>query len=156
MSKKVCASMQPCCLTLANFKKFRDIHIIFKSSPHIFIKGFNKALNLSGHTIMEIILNKPSLLIRSNAYVRSMKEIYNGIFCSLHFSCSWRTEKSYQLLIILNEVHTVIPDIHNLQVVVVEWVLHVQRCYPQYLREKYLCSYCSKLTLLCFYTEWLF
>ena len=98
--------MQPCCLTLANFKKFRDIHIIFKSSPHIFIKGFNKALNLSGHTIMEIILNKPSLLIRSNAYVRSMKEIYNGIFCSLYFCPADRLKNLTRAKSALNFVYT--------------------------------------------------
>ena len=62
-------------------------------------------------------------------------------------------KKSYQLLIGLNENHNLIPDIHVLQVVVVE---RVQRSYPQYLKGKYLYSYCSQFVLLCFYTEWLF
>ena len=41
-------------------------------------------------------------------------------------------KKAYQLLIGLKEIHTVIPDIHVLQVIVVERVLHVQISYPQY------------------------
>ena len=56
-----------------------------------------------------------------------MNEIYNGIFCSLHFPAADRLKKSFQLLICMNETHTVIPDMHVLQVVVVERVLHVQR-----------------------------
>ena len=58
-------------------------------------------------------------------------------------------KKSRQLLIGLNEIHTVIPEVvvvkHVLQVVVVERVLHLQRFYPQY--------YCSQFVLLCSYTE---
>ena len=34
----------------------------------------------------------PSLLTRSNALMRSMKAMYNGICCSLHVSCSCRRE----------------------------------------------------------------
>merc|ERR1712096_161117 len=46
-----------------------------------------------GHPIFNNIANSPSLLTRSKALVRSMKAIYKGTFCSLHFSCSCRTEK---------------------------------------------------------------
>ena len=64
-----------------------------------------------------------------------MNEIYNGIFWFLHFPAADGLKKSYQLLIGLNETHTMIPVIDVLQVVAVERVLHVQRFYPQYLEE---------------------
>ena len=38
-------------------------------------------------------LNRPSLLIKSNALVGSMKAMNMGICCSLHFSWIWRKEK---------------------------------------------------------------
>ena len=52
-------------------------------------------------------------------------------------------KKTYKLVIGLNDMYTVILDIHVLQVTVVERVVHVQRSYQQYLREKYLSSYCN-------------
>ena len=51
--------------------------------------------SLGGQPIFVRTLNlkRPSLLIRSNALVRSMKAMYKGICCSLHFSCNCRREK---------------------------------------------------------------
>ena len=77
----------------------------------------------------------------------SLTSIYNVIFCSLHFPATDGLKKSYQLLIGQNEIHTVIPDIHVLQVVV-ERVLHVQRSYSQLLRGKQIFSYCSPFFLI--------
>ena len=51
-----------------------------------------------------------------------MNEMYNGIFSSHIFPAAEELKKPYQLLIGLNEIHTMIPDIHILQVVVVEQV----------------------------------
>ena len=45
------------------------------------------------HPIFNNIANSPSLVTRSKALVRSMKAIYKGTFCSLHFSCSCRTQQ---------------------------------------------------------------
>ena len=50
--------------------------------------------SLGGQPTVGRILNRPSLLTRSNAFVRLMKATYKGICCSLHFSCSCRREKS--------------------------------------------------------------
>ena len=36
-----------------------------------------------------------SLLTRSKTFVRSIKAMYNGICCSRHFSCSWRTGENH-------------------------------------------------------------
>ena len=49
--------------------------------------------NFGGQLILLRTLNRPSIFIRTKAFVRSMNEIYYGIFYSLHFSCSWRTEQ---------------------------------------------------------------
>ena len=47
--------------------------------------------SLSGHLIVGRILDRPSLLTRSKAFVRSMKATKSFCRCSLHFSCScWR------------------------------------------------------------------
>ena len=89
-------------------------------SGYIFMKNLTRLLIIVGHPILVLILNKPLLLTGSNAFVRSMHEMYNGIFWSLHFSCCWRTEKSYQLMVDLNKIHTVIPEIIFLQVIKVK------------------------------------
>ena len=49
--------------------------------------------SLGGQPIFGGTLNRPSLLTRSNALVRSMKAMYKGIWCSLHLSCNCRREK---------------------------------------------------------------
>ena len=49
-------------------------------------------ISLAGQNTLSRILSRPSLLTRSKAYVRSVKAIYNDIFCSLHFSCSCFSE----------------------------------------------------------------
>ena len=48
--------------------------------------------NLVGQPIFCRRLKSPLLLIRSKAFVRSMKEMYSGCRFSLHFSHSWRSE----------------------------------------------------------------
>ena len=49
--------------------------------------------SFGGHPILCNSWNRPFLLTRSNAFVRSIKAMYKGMFCSLHFSCSCLTEK---------------------------------------------------------------
>ena len=48
--------------------------------------------SLGGQPIFCRSLKSPLLLTRSKAIVRSMKAMYSVCCCSLHFSCSWRTE----------------------------------------------------------------
>ena len=48
--------------------------------------------SLGGQPIFGRTLKRLSLLTRSNALVRSMKAMYNGICCSPHFSCNCRRE----------------------------------------------------------------
>ena len=54
--------------------------------------------NFGGQPIFGRIWKRSSLLTRSNAFVRSMKAIYRGICCSLHFSWSWRREKTMSIV----------------------------------------------------------
>ena len=54
--------------------------------------------SLGGQPIFGRIFNMPSLLTRSNAFVRSTKAMYKGICCSLHFSCSCRREKTMYIV----------------------------------------------------------
>ena len=49
--------------------------------------------NLVGHPSLDRITQMASLLTASRAFVRSMKTATGSIFCSMHFSCTWRTEK---------------------------------------------------------------
>ena len=54
--------------------------------------------SLGGQPIFGRTLKMTSLLIRSNALVRSMKAMYKGICCSLNFSCSCRGEKTMSIV----------------------------------------------------------
>ena len=48
--------------------------------------------SFSGHSIFSRSLNRPLLLTRSKALIRSMKAMGSGTCCSRHFFCSWRKE----------------------------------------------------------------
>ena len=56
-------------------------------------KDFTILKRLGGQPIFSNIAHSHSLLTRSKALVRSMKSIYKGTFCSLHFSYGCRTKK---------------------------------------------------------------
>ena len=60
---------------------------------HVCVAGFDHALQFWWR-----IWKRPSLLTRSNAFVRSLKAIYRGICCSLHFSWSSRREKTMSIV----------------------------------------------------------
>ena len=49
--------------------------------------------SLEGHPILCRSVNRPFLLIRSKALVRSIKAIHSGFLYSRHFSCSCLSEK---------------------------------------------------------------
>ena len=70
-----------------NLKKVRYIPFVLFSNQHTVMKELNKFFG--GHPILVRILNKPTLLIRSNAFVSSVNEIYNSLFCSQLFFFSW-------------------------------------------------------------------
>ena len=48
--------------------------------------------SFGGQPIFRRIFNRPSLLTKSKALVRSLKATYRGMFCSLNYSCSWQRE----------------------------------------------------------------
>ena len=54
--------------------------------------------SVGGHPIFFKVLNNPSLLTKSKALVRSMKAMYSGSHCSLHFSCSCLREKTMSIV----------------------------------------------------------
>ena len=87
-----------------------------------------KLSNSGGYSILVRILMELFLLTRSKAFVRSMNELYNDMFCSLHFPADDGLENSYQILIGLNELSTVIADIHVVQVVVVDLIPYIVKC----------------------------
>ena len=49
--------------------------------------------NLVGYPSLDRITQRASVLTVSKAFVRSMKTATRSIFCSMYFSCTWRTEK---------------------------------------------------------------
>ena len=53
--------------------------------------------SVGGHPIFFRIVNNLSLLTKSKALVRSMKAMYSGLCCSLHFSCSCLREKTMSI-----------------------------------------------------------
>ena len=61
--------------------------------------------NFSGNPTLIRIMNKPSLLTRSNAFLRSMEEIYKFLLFSMHFSCIRETEKNIMSIIDLPELN---------------------------------------------------
>ena len=54
--------------------------------------------SLGGQPIFGRTLKRPCLLTRSNALVRSIKDMYNGICCSMHFYCNCRREKTMSIV----------------------------------------------------------
>ena len=80
-----------------------------------------RLFNFGGHPILVRLLNKPFLLTRSNDFLRSMKHTME-YFALCIFPAADRLKKSYQMLIGLNEIYTVFPDIRILQAVIVERV----------------------------------
>ena len=75
-------------------------------------------------------------------------------FCSLHFSCSWRTEKISLQLTSLSEIHTGIPGISSLRV----FPVYVGQCgriaCQQCWVERYHDSCCSRVGPPCSWTAW--
>ena len=112
ISKSVRESTQRCLSPLRISKKSPKIFIVLYNNLRVVMELLNKLFNFVGHPILIRILNKLSLLTRSNAFVRLMKEIYNGIFCSLHFPAPCGLKKLSQLLIYLNEIYSGFPGIH--------------------------------------------
>ena len=53
---------------------------------------------VGGHPTFFRILNTLSLLTKSKALVRSMKAMYSGLGCSLHFSCSCLRERTMSIV----------------------------------------------------------
>ena len=67
--------------------------------PFMFVwKDSMMLCDFGGQSIFGKIWKRPSLLTRSNAFVGSMKAIYRGICCFLHFSCSWRRQKTMSIV----------------------------------------------------------
>ena len=77
----------------ANFKWLRGSAIELYCSPRVSVETL-MLCSLGEQPISGKTLKRPSLLIRSNDLVRSLKAMYMGICCSLHFSCNCRTEKT--------------------------------------------------------------
>ena len=55
--------------------------------------------NLVGHLSLDRITQRASPLTVSKAFVKSMKTATRSIFCSMHFSCTRRTEKIMSVLL---------------------------------------------------------
>ena len=70
--------------------------------------------NFGGQPIFGRIQKRPSRLTRSNALVKSMKGVYKGICSSLHFSRSWRREKTMSIVDLQLGSRTAIQDKHVL------------------------------------------
>ena len=54
---------------------------------------------LDGQSIFKYIAKTPSPLIRSKAFVKSMKAIYISLLCSLHF---FRICRTYKVMIMVD------------------------------------------------------
>ena len=77
----------------ADFECLREAAIDLHCSLRVSMESLDHALQFGWATDLWRTLKRPSLLTRSNALVRSMKAMYKGICCSLHFSCNCRREK---------------------------------------------------------------
>ena len=94
IQKSVVARTHPCLKPLQMSKGLEELPLNC-TVPFMFVwKDSIMLCNFGGQPIFGRIWKRPSLLTRSNAFVRSMKAIYRGICCSLHFSWSWRREKT--------------------------------------------------------------
>ena len=93
LPKSIGARTQPC-LTPLRISNVSEKLPLICTVPFLSVwKDSIMLCNLGGQPIFGRTLKRPSLLTRSNALVRSMKAIYKGICCSLHFSCNCRREK---------------------------------------------------------------
>ena len=91
--KSIGARTQPC-LTLLRISNGSEKLPLICTVPFVSVWKYSIMLcSLGGQPIFGGTLNRPSLLTRSNALVRSMKAMYKGIWCSLHFSFNCRREK---------------------------------------------------------------
>ena len=96
--KRVGARTHPC-LTLLRMSKGLEELPLNCTDPFMFVwKDSIMLYDFDGQPIFGRIWKRPSLLTRSNAFVRSMKAIYMGICCSLHFSWGWRREKTMSIV----------------------------------------------------------
>ena len=94
ITKSVEARTHPCLTPLRMSKGLKE-RPLNCTAPFVFVwKDLVMLCNFCGQPIFGRIWKRTSLLTRSNTYMRSMKAIYRGICCSLHFSWSWRREKT--------------------------------------------------------------
>ena len=63
-----------------NFKKFRHFPIMLYSAQHIYLNELYETFQFWWASSLGKNFEKLSLLTRSNVFVTSMNEIYNGIF----------------------------------------------------------------------------
>ena len=88
--KRTGVSAHPC-LTPLEMMKGSDASTSESTSP--VMSSWNWRINLVRHPSLDRITQRASLLTVSKAFVGSMKTPTRSIFCSMHFSCTWRTEK---------------------------------------------------------------
>ena len=83
------------CLTPLRMSKGLEELMLNCAVPFMFVwKDSIMLCNFGGQPIFGRIWKRPSQLTRSNVFVTSMKAIYRGTCSSLHFSWSWRREKT--------------------------------------------------------------
>ena len=93
MWKRTGASTHPC-LTPLEMLKGSDASPSESTCPVMPLWNWRtRFTNLVGQPNLDRITQRASLLTVSKAFVRSMNMAKRSIFCSMHFSCSWRTEK---------------------------------------------------------------
>ena len=93
MPKSVGARTQPCFTPLLIGKGSKE-EPSYCTVPCIFSWNYVMILRSVGeHPILCRSVNRPDLLTRSNALVKSMKAMYRGRLCSRHFSCNCLSEK---------------------------------------------------------------
>ena len=91
--KSIGARTQPC-LTPLRISNVSEKLPLNCTVPFVSVwKDSIMLCSLGGQPIFGRTLKRPSLLTRSNALVGSMKAMYKGICCSLHFSCNCRMKK---------------------------------------------------------------
>ena len=97
-AKGVGARTQPCVTPLRISNGFEELSLNC-TVPFVSVwKDSIMLCSLGWQPIFGRTLNRMSLLTRSNAFVRSRKAMYQGICCSLHFSCSCRREKTMSIV----------------------------------------------------------
>ena len=109
--KSVGARTQPCLTPLWISNGSEELPLNCTVPPVSVWKDSTMLCSLGGQPIFGRILNRPSRLTRSNAFVRSMKAMYKGVCCSLHFSCSYRSEVAIEVILLTVQLgsHIVTP-----------------------------------------------